>query len=409
MALKIQNKIRHYFTARNYKKVLEKLKKQVKKRKIRVLFYVCENSKWASQTLYDLLEKDPSFEPFVVVSLLKRVVRGADKTRINLDENYQFFKSRGMNVEYGFKKGKWIPLRNFAPDIVFYEQQWELPKTHKPYRVSRYALTAYSYYSLPVFDYTGDYSQKFHKMLFRVFADSEENLKRYEKYENGKLENYVVTGYPKLDIYADDNQIDETAIWKEPEKIKIIYAPHHSFADNSIGCATFHQNGQLILELAKKNPQTTWIFKPHPAFRYEVLRRNIMSESEMDEYFREWAKIGRVYTQGDYFDIFKTSDFMISDCCSFLAEYLPTQNPLVRPLGKGNVKLNSLGEKVVEGYYQTRGNEELQSAFYQLVKEGNDPKKDIRLNAIKNVYNGSEKSVVKLINEFKKCLDICYD
>ena len=176
MSIEIQNKIRYFFTQLNYKKVLKKLKQEVKQRKIRVLFYVCENSKWAFQTLYELLEQDAIFEPFVVVSLLKRVISGNDKTRNNLEENYQFFKARGMNVEYGIRNGKTIPLEEFKPDIVFYEQQWELPTTHKPYNVSKYALTAYSYYSLPIFEYTGDYSRKFHKMLFKTFADSEEKF-----------------------------------------------------------------------------------------------------------------------------------------------------------------------------------------------------------------------------------------
>lgn len=406
MSIEIQNQIRYFFTQLNYKKVLKKLKQEVKQRKIRVLFYVCENQKWAFQTLYELLEKDSIFEPFVVVSLLNHVISGDDKTRNNLEENYQFFKSRGMNVKYGIRNGKTIPLEEFKPDIVFYEQQWELPKTHKPYNVSKYALTAYSYYSLPIFDYTGDYSRKFHKMLFRTFADSEENLKRYEKYEGGKLNNYVVTGYSKLDVYADNNPIDEAKIWKNPDGFKIIYAPHHSFADKGIDVATFHKNGQLILDLAKQNPQTTWIFKPHPAFKHEVLRNKIMSEEELNNYFAEWENVGKVYTQGDYFDIFKSSDLMITDCCSFLAEYLPTGKPVIRPLRDGNIRLNSLGEKVVEGYYQTNGNEELEKIFKQLVIDKNDPKKEIRLNSIKNVYNKNEKSVVKLINEFKKCLGV---
>lgn len=406
MFLNLIYNITNLFINFNYKRVLKKLKKEVNYRKIRVLFYVCENSKWASQELYNLLDKDEHFEPIIVVGLLNFVVTGRDKTRNNLEENYQFFKSRGMNVEYGIRNSEIIPLEEFKPDIVFYEQQWALPKSHKPYNVSKYALTAYSYYSLPLFNYTGDYNKRFHKNIFKVFADSEENLKRYEKYEGGKLNNYVVTGYSKLDVYADNNPIDEAKIWKNPDGFKIIYAPHHSFADKGIDVATFHKNGQLILDLAKQNPQTTWVFKPHPAFKLEILKNNIMSEEELNNYFAEWENVGKVYTQGDYFDIFKSSDLMITDCCSFLAEYLPTGKPVIRPLRDGNIRLNSLGEKVVEGYYQTNGNEELEKIFKQLVIDKNDPKKEIRLNSIKNVYNKNEKSVVKLINEFKKCLGV---
>ena len=405
MALEVLNKIKYFFTQLNYKKVLKQLQKEVKHRKIRVLFYVCENQKWAFQNLYELLEKDSIFEPFIVVGLLKQVTLGNDNTRNNLEENYQFFQSRGMNVKYGVKNRKIISLKEFKPDIVFYEQQWELPETHKPHNVSKYALTAYAYYSLPLFEYKGDYSRKFHKMLFRVFADSKENLKRYEKYEGNKLNNYVVTGYSKLDAYADNHFIDINKIWKNPKDFNVIYAPHHSFYDKSIDVATFLENGQFILDLAKQTPQTTWIFKPHPTFRHKILKHNIMSEEALNQYFEEWEKIGKVYTQGDYFDIFKSSDLMITDSCSFLAEYLPTGKPLIRPLRNESIRLNPLGKKVVGGYYQTYNNEELKQVFNQLVINKNDPKKEIRLNAIKNVYNG-EKSVMKIINKLKECLGI---
>lgn len=269
-----------------------------------MLFYVCETSKWAFQPLYDLMSKNDIFEPFVVIGMLNHVARGTDKTRNNVKETFEFFKTRKMNVYMGVDGNKRISLKKFRPDIVFYEQQWELPKSHKPYNVSKYALTCYSYYSLPLFDYEGDYSKKFHKIVYRVFADSEENLKRYETYEGGTLRNYVVTGYSKLDVYSDNNSIDLVKIWKEPENYKIIYVPHHTFDNGGISVATFRENGRFILELAKKFPQTTWVFKPHPDFKMMVLDAGIMAEKEIEEYFDEWRKIGRVYTQGNYFDIF---------------------------------------------------------------------------------------------------------
>lgn len=92
---------------------------------------------------------------------------------------------------------------------------------------------------------------------------------------------------------------------------------------------------------------------------------------------------------------FKSSDLMISDCCSFLAEYLPTKNPLIRPTRNDSLELNSLGKKVVEGYYQTNSNEELERVFEQLVVKKNDYKKSIRLDSIKNVYNKEEKVLKK--------------
>ena len=62
----------------------------------------------------------------------------------------------------------------------------------------------------------------------------------------------------------------------------------------------------MILDWAKKHSDTvTWIFKPHPAFRYELIKNAIMTEQEVDEYYNGWSSVGNIYTQGDYFNIFK--------------------------------------------------------------------------------------------------------
>ena len=141
MIRKLVNKIEYKVVNANFSKKLKEIKSL--KRKIRVLFYVSENQKWAYQSLYEELEKDARFEPLVVVSLLTSVHKGYDKTRDNLEENLSFFKSRNINVEYGYKNGNYIDLKCFKPDIVFYEQSWDLPKINSPYNVSKYALTCH--------------------------------------------------------------------------------------------------------------------------------------------------------------------------------------------------------------------------------------------------------------------------
>jgi len=50
-----------------------------------------------------------------------------------------------------------------------------------------------------------------------------------------------------------------------------------------------------------------------------------MTLNEVESYYAEWHNLsnGFVYDEGDYFNIFKSSDALITDCGSFLAEYLP--------------------------------------------------------------------------------------
>ena len=158
--------MRKFITNLKYNIKISELRKEVRIRKIRVLFYVTENQKWCYQSLYDLLAKSDIFEPFVVVSLLTSVHSGNDSTRNNIEENYEFFKSRGMNVKYGYKDGAYINLKIFSPDIIFYEQQWGLPRIHRPYKLSRQALTCYCPYGLSLFNHDEDYAENFNYYLY---------------------------------------------------------------------------------------------------------------------------------------------------------------------------------------------------------------------------------------------------
>ena len=222
--MKLKTAVHKIIVNLRYRIKIAKLRKSVKTRKIRVLFYVTENQKWCYQSLYDLLAKSEIFEPFVVASILNSVHAGNDSTRNNLEENYEFFKSRGMNVEYGYVNGAYINLKDFQPDIVFYEQLWGLPHAHKARRVAKFAFTCYCPYGLSLFNQDEDY-------LFKNFIDSEINIKRFEKNIKGASKNCIATGYSKLDTYFDNQPTNLADYWRDPNKTKIIYAPHHSFEE----------------------------------------------------------------------------------------------------------------------------------------------------------------------------------
>ncbi len=370
------------------------LKRKKTNKKIKVVFYVTENQKWGYQSLYDILLKDKRFDLLVVIGLLHGVHKGKDKTRKNVEENYQFFKSKGMNVEYGYRNNKYINLRTFSPDVVFYEQPWGLPKSHEPHNVSKFALTYYCPYSFQLFKNMQDSYSKFYRFLYKYFLTHELNLKRIENHINKKAKNCEVIGYPKLDVYKQ--QITDDSCWKKKDKIKIIYAPHHSLEENSLNLATFRENGRLILDWAKSHTETTWIFKPHPRFKFALLSNGVMNEKEVEEYYAEWERIGSVYTQGNYFDIFKTSDLMITDSGSFLAEYLPTKNPLIRPVNSKGIEFNETGSLLTSAFYQTKNNDELLKVLDDVVINKNDYKKDERMKVISEFFDFDEAAASKI-------------
>ncbi len=384
-----------YKCNKNYQKLLPILKEEFKHRKIRVLFLVRENQKWKYQSVYEELLKSGQFEPFVLVSLLTLVHKGKDKTRHNLQENYDFFKSKNVNVDYAYKNGKYIDLKQFKPDIVFYDQPWDLPEIHKPQYVSKFALTMYSPYYYSILENGEGYFANFHKLLHTYFIEHASLIEKYETLSKNNSKNCVIAGYPKFDIYFQKKDFS-CDLWKEQNKIKIVYAPHHSIEQKGIKLSTFKQNYKFILELAKKYPQTTWIFKPHPRLKHAILRNNLMTTNELESYYNEWLNVGNIYEQGDYTDIIMTSDLMITDSCSFLAEYLFTQKPLIRLEKFDSVKLTELGNKLMDCYYSAASNDELENLFRNLIIDNNDEKKSYRHDIINAISDERELSSQKI-------------
>ncbi len=358
---------------------------------INVIFLSSEISKWGYSSLYEKFAKSKYFAPKVIVFPLRRVHGKSDNTQPDLKIQYDFYKDQGFDVEYSYNLEKhfYRSLKRYSPDIIFYQQPWALPDEYYIGNTSKYALPFYVSYSFDVTENKAHYTDNFHKLLHTYFVDTKLNLETYKKYNKAAKDNCYVVGYPKLDEYLNNEPLDYKKYWKEPDKFKIIYAPHFSFDTNGIHLATFKENGKFILELAKSHPETTWVFKPHPKFKFSLLKEHIMTEEEIEEYYRSWESIGTICESGNYIDLFKTSDLMITDCGSFLGEYLPSGKPLIQ-LVNPLAKFSELGKKVKSEYYHSHNNEELKKLFEEIVVKRNDYKKEARKKLADEIFDFSK-------------------
>jgi CDP-glycerol glycerophosphotransferase (TagB/SpsB family) len=162
--------------------------------------------------------------------------------------------------------------------------------------------------------------------------------------------------------------------WKDasPTKKRIIYAPHFTFTTQH-RVATFPQNGQIILNLASMYPQTTWVVRPHPSFDQHIIADGIMTQQELDEYYAAWGKYGTIVREGDYFDLFRTSDCLITDCISFLADYFPSGKPVFHLRRSDQSReFNDFSKNIIGTYYQIYSNAELERLFSRVMIGGDD-------------------------------------
>lgn len=385
-----------------YFKHLCKLRLCANYRKIRVGFWVTEIQKWSSQaSLYEALKKSSHFEPFVLLANFKKPEIGISPQEHML-KGIKFFEEKGINykVVYDIKQQVHIELKKVKPDIVFYQQPWLIPDNQNPFNTSKNALICYvpyCYYSLNSYM---NYLLGFHGKLWKYFVESDLHKEEYQQKFNAK--NCTAIGSCKLDSYKtlDKSKID--TIWKTNKK-RIIYSPHNCFEQENIdyATATFDKNGEFILQLAKSHPEYEWIFRPHPVFKDRVLRHKIKTLSEIENYFEEWKKIGTIYTGGDYYEMFAGSDYLITDCISFLSEYLPTAKPVIH-LRKDEQKqsFNNLVKMITDSYYKVYDNETLSKIFNEVIVNNNDYLKDKRIKNIKLLMIDKNKTTGEKITEY---------
>ena len=395
---KLKNELEIYELRDLYKQrqnnIIDKLKKEVKSRKLRVCFLVQETQKWNAQYIYDKMVKSDIFEPFVLVTPLKN-----EMYRNSYQHCVEFFKNCCNNIELGYDEinKNYIDIKEFKPDIIFYQQLYDLHALQNATYASNFAICYYFPYAIgdspnaPTFHY-----ERFFIALKKYFIFSKQDMEEIIQY-NYKDNNFSITGHPKLDIY---NNYDN----KNNKKNFVIYAPHHSIVATKLWWSTFPWSGKYILEWAKFHPEFKWVFKPHPRLKTSLVQSKIMSEEEIEEYYNEWEKIG-TYQNDDYFDIFMNSKCLITDCGSFLTEYLPTEQPVIHLRNPKAQHYTATNKLIMDSYYKAYNTIELEEWLDRILIKQEDPKKSERLDILRTLDINTSASD-KIIDEIKIDLNI---
>ncbi len=382
----------------DYSEIISKIQnKYQNNEKIRVGFFVNQNAKWNAENLYNLFADHKAFEPVVLVTAYDTLHKQKDLTKDSVEENYNFFKSTGKNVlkAYDEDDHKYLDLKQFDIDILFYQQPWGFDKTQSIDVVSNYSLCCYYAYGISVLDCALEV-RPFHEKLYSYFVPNEQTFQHLKKYEINDLSNMKIVGYPKLDVY---NNLTK----EETPKKTIIYAPHHSY-NRGLHIGTFDKLGEKILEFAKQHNEYNWIFKPHPDLKEVLYKDRRFGKKFVDEYYQEWSELGQSYEKGNYFEMFMNSDLLITDCDSFLLEYMPTLSPIIRLERKGATNLSELGQEIIKGIYRVNNFKEFEKIFNDLMLNNSDNLLESRKNITENIIRKTKNASGNIIKEFEKIL-----
>ena len=375
--------------------------------KIRVVFLFQEASYWPSmKSLYDALKNDESFEVFVVAIPTLSV---PDLNKLELKpQQIQFLEDNRIEyIDARCANGSMFDIYNLKPDYVFvqihFDRQRVLEyKTNVMRLYTKVCLIPHAFL-LSASDNKELYYQSDY---FRIFVPNEYHAKQLSSVIH-RTDNIEITGYPRFDLYAD--RLEDSPLWKiskeENPKIKrIIWSPHwwayghsKSLADGVLNLWDYFYN------YAKTHNDVEVIVKPHPNLFNGLTQSKYITPSKADSMIAAINSLpnASVYMGGNYIDLFKTADLIVNNSISFLAEWLPSEKPMIFFDTERKFELNEMAESILGVYYHASSISECDEKIGVLLDQKQDPMREQRQALIEKLdlkpNNAAEKIKQSLI------------
>lgn len=336
---------------------------------INVIFVIAELGMWKTENLYQAMLSHPRFNPVL------RVVPTPENANA-LQEVVDYLNKRGY--EYHVLNRKTPLQKGFKADIVFYQKPYR-SCYFRPHRFYRNLNVLFCYASYGIHSILSDYicNQDIHNVIWQYYFENRNCAIETSSLMNNRGRNLVVTGVPMFDRYQKARE-EYRFDWKQQDKTKkrIIYAPHFSILpDSLLQYGTFLENGQFMLEMARKyEKEIQFVFKPHPLLQPTLY--GYWGKEKTDAYYAAWDSLANAKVElGQYVDLFMTSDAMIHDCSSFTNEYMFTCNPVMYLLHDNSdshsANLNTMSRDAFELHYKGLTFDDIEKFILDVIS-GND-------------------------------------
>ena len=353
------------------------------KKILRCVFFVLSEADWKYDYVFRKMLVSQLFEPIILIC--PRVGLGEEYSLLKQKNAWTFFHDQlGYPTMMAKNKQSYVDVRKeLSPDIIFYCAPYRT--IHHNYFITKYPdiLSVYVPYT---FNNSSDYSNfhdgLVHNLVWRYYAETLEHKQYSLIHARNKGRNVVVTGYPGIDVFLDKSYSPSSSEWKREggNMKKIIWAPHHTIANTgSVIFSCFLKYCDFMVELAERYvDKVQFVLKPHPLLRPKL--ESLWGKEKTDNYFRKWIEMPNTsYTEGNYVDLFMTSDAMIHDCGSFIAEYLYLNKPVMRTMNDYPVEqmYNGFTVRCIDVHYQAHSQKDIEEFILNVIN-GIDPLKDKR-------------------------------
>ena len=358
-----------------YSKKVNELRKA--NRPINVLFFALDSNTWKYDSVFQAMQKDSSFSPMVLV--VPQVNKGKEFMLYQLKHGCEYYESKGYPIvcSYNEETDSFVDAFSLHPDIIFFSNPYD-GLVDDRYNIRNFigkALICYVNYTFCSVPYKWQCASNFHQKVWRYYVECGDNLEQVQEYYSGN--NCVVTGYPNSDLFATTKEIGKDWKLKDTKLKRVIWAPHHSIEGQTgwVRFSTFLLYHDFMLKLAEDyQGRVQFAFKPHPLLLPALYAHPDWGKEKTDAYYEKWANgKNTVFVNGDYIDLFKSSDAMIHDCGSFIIEYLYVNKPVMFLGTYDRVsQSNEVGKKAYACHYEGRNEEDIKHFIDDIVINGKD-------------------------------------
>ena len=405
-------RLQHVYHQR-YTTILRRLKN--KKEPLTVLFLAIDASVWKYDSLYQQMTNDPLFTPIILIC--PQVNRGVDFMIKTMRKCASHFETKGYPyiTAYDENTSEYFDANSLSPDIVFYTNPYK-GLIHDKYYIDKFtdSLTCYVNYAYNNVQKDYAYNLSFHHYLWRYYQECDLNFQLVEKHSPIKAINCRVVGYPMYDAFVGGANTSSSWKLNDSQHKRIIWSPHHTIdgRDEIIKFSTFLLYHDCMVSIAERfNENIEIVFKPHPLLKINLYEHPDWGKERTDKYYDYWKNgVNTSLVEGEYIDLFNSSDAIINDSGSFTIEYLYTKKPCLF-LSNYNRKndANDVTLKAFDCWYHATNVEEIEKFISDVVIDNMDSLKSLREQFYNEVLlppNGC--SVAEnIINEIKKELHKC--
>ena len=363
----------------NYQNRTDGLVKYIaQKERINIVFFVISMSMWKYHDLFLLLKEDAKFNPVIVPFVVPySTPEIAKKMRDGIIE-YCLTNSFTCHEYFDYKEFKYKNCENlYNTDVVVFTQPYDTAfKELKIKNFMEKSLFLYTPYGVQVDESSQFYDNILQNIAKFIFLSCPLELECQKQASRNHGQNARVVG---LQIY-DEIKKEESSPWKEDNRKKIIWAPHHSIRKiDMLYNSNFLEICDEMLKLAQQTADKyQFAFKPHPSLKGKL--NEIWGREKTDWYYKQWDSLENTFvSDGMYAALFKFSDALIHDCSSFTCEYLATGHPVLF-LSRGNhiSGLNEFGRACYDQHYKGNTINDIRLFLENQVLDGNDYMKENR-------------------------------